>query len=207
MVKNMDAMSVIIKAARNDALKRHSEALHEGIKKLKTFVCTVCAKAFLSKHELKYHIESKHENIRYNCDKCDKGFRRQRSCKEHIQRCKIRNKLPPQSISEKLPKSNLAKPIDPPQSTLENQSQARLPELIDLICNHCEKNYGTKEELEMHIKSMNEGKLFSCSQCNYSSFYRCNIYFHIDSQHFYELTNHLSAFLVFFSFSFSYDLT
>ena len=39
-----------------------------------TIVISVKKALLLSKRHLKTHIQSVHENVRYNCDHCDKSF-------------------------------------------------------------------------------------------------------------------------------------
>ena len=66
-------------------LKRHIAQVHGGEDK-KFYVCEYqdCPAVYTRNDKLKKHIASIHENLRFNCDHCDKSFFRKESLNAHV---------------------------------------------------------------------------------------------------------------------------
>ena len=56
----------VTNVAINQALKRHIEVKHEGVK----YNCSKCSFKSRSRSHLNEHTKVEHEGVQYNCDKC-----------------------------------------------------------------------------------------------------------------------------------------
>ena len=59
-------------------IRKHAAYIHQNAEHKNSFKtgnnCEKCNKSFASKSNLNAHIKSVHENVRYNCNKCDKSY-------------------------------------------------------------------------------------------------------------------------------------
>ena len=55
-------------------------------KKAPVITCTECCVSFLTQFQLNKHKQSKHSNLIFNCQSCDKSFTSNASLKAHVTR-------------------------------------------------------------------------------------------------------------------------
>ena len=67
----------------NRQLQDHINIVH---KKEPVITCTECCVSFLTQFQLNKHKQSKHSNLIFNCQSCDKSFTSNASLKAHVTR-------------------------------------------------------------------------------------------------------------------------
>ena len=73
-----------IKLSTKASLNSHIDLIHNMIPR-KGVDCKECGK-FMSKGNLKFHINSVHEKIRYKCNQCNNEFTQESSLRMHVKR-------------------------------------------------------------------------------------------------------------------------
>ena len=95
--------------------------------------------------DLKEHIKSVHENVRYNCDKCGKSYSQKGTLTKHIQ-----------SVHE-----HIRYKCDKCDKTfsLKTVLKAHIQSVHDNFrykCEKCDKNFTRKDNLNFHMKHIHE---------------------------------------------------
>ena len=106
--------------------------------------CDKCGKSFSQKGTLNSHIQGVHENIRYNCEKCDKSFSQKGTLTKHIQ-----------SVHEH----------------------------IRYKCDKCDKTFSLKTVLKAHIQSVHDNFRYKCEKCDKNFTRKDNLNFHMKHIH------------------------
>ena len=91
--------------------------------------CDKCEKSFTRKSDLTRHIQSVHDKIRYNCNQCAKSFSERGTLKRHI------------------------------KSAHEN---------VRYNCDKCDKSFAQNGDLNRHIKFVHEILRYNCDLCKQS---------------------------------------
>jgi len=127
-------------------LKKHIEAVHEGIK---SFKCDICDYECALKGNLKHHIASVHQGIKpFKCKLCDYEFSKHSSLKRHIE-----------SVHERI-KSFNCKLCDFKTATkcsLKEHIESVHERIKSFNCNICGFKTTIKHSLKEHMKSVHEG--------------------------------------------------
>ena len=126
---------------------RLADDLKEHIKSVHENVrynCDKCGKSFSQKGTLNSHIQGVHENIRYNCEKCDKSFSQKGTLTKHIQ-----------SVHEH----------------------------IRYKCDKCDKTFSLKTVLKAHIQSVHDNFRYKCEKCDKNFTRKDNLNFHMKHIH------------------------
>ena len=121
--------------------------------------CSECDKQYAGPEGLKYHVQSVHKGIRYNCNQCDdKMFTSKCQLKRHIEAIheNIRYACD-QCAKQFTDEDNLKKHI-------ENKHEG-----IKYPCNHCDYQAPVKKALGIHIRSVHEGVKHPCTLCEYKA--------------------------------------
>ena len=69
------------KASRQDNLRRHTQAVHNGIK----YFCELCECHAITEGDFKKHKESIHKGVKYSCDQCEHQKTQKKRLKKHKQ--------------------------------------------------------------------------------------------------------------------------
>ena len=141
------------------SLKAHKITVHE---KQRNYKCNTCEKYFLSKANLKNHMDShitKSGEKNHACESCGKAFSLLKYLKKHtyeyhegrVHNCEICGK----SFSNS---NNVKKHIKEIHETKDRKKTFK--------CDKCEKSYFLRINLESHIVSVHENrKDYSCDVC------------------------------------------
>ena len=165
--------------------------------------CKQCSEKFLTKPDLKHHIQSVHGGIRFECTICNEQFLGLTNVKSHIQsihsgqggvrfscgqcgyKCSDRSQL---SRHIKTVHEGLRFPCNqcPQQFTKRCNLKTHILAVHDLVkfeCEECGFKTTHKSHLRMHIKSTHKGIMYSCSHCDYKAAYKSHVDLHRRSVH------------------------
>mgnify|MGYP001299730306 CR=1 FL=1 len=132
--------------------------------------CDKCGKSFSQKGTLNSHIQGVHENIRYNCEKCDKSYSWKKYLYTHIKRThgNVRH------TCDKCDKSFS-------QKGYLNIHIQSVHEHIRYKCDKCDNTFSLKSGLKTHVKSVHENFRYKCEKCNRGFTRKDNLKFHINA--------------------------
>ena len=156
-----------------DDSKNRSITKEENTVQGKSLNCKQCEKVFRAESSLKKHIESIHDKIKYDCNRCDYKATRKENINRHIRyfhegivdhHCPICNKGFMMGIEVKY-------------------HIKRHHEGIKEKCDFCEKEFLSKQVLKNHIQVVHEGKTFDCDLCSYKANSKQVLDNHIKSKH------------------------
>ena len=114
----------------------------------------------------------RHEGVRYDCDHCDKQFKRQDRLHHHIKSAHEGVKYVCNQCGHKATR----------QSDLKNHIKT-IHEGIKYDCNECDKQYTDQSTLRKHILSSHKGVKYACNQCSYEAKLQKQVKTHIQSVH------------------------
>ena len=180
-VKELDGSSAG-KKSPNIKLK-----VHDGKKRAKKHLCTICDFKSSDIHNLRTHTECVHEGKKpYLCSFCGKSFGHPSTLQQHVilvhekkknHNCHLCNyttgirshlNLHIAGVHEKK-KTHKCSLCD--YSALGSQNLKKhiesVHEKIRIPCNYCDATFTRKESLNIHIASVHEGKKpYNCSMCD-----------------------------------------
>ena len=134
--------------------------------------CDKCEKSFSRKFDLSDHVRVVHENIRHNCDKCEKSFTRKTNLNEHIQAVHENVRYSCDGCEDSFSqKKNL------------NEHLRNVHENVRYSCNICEKSFSLKNYLRKHIRNVHENVRHSCDKCEKSFAWKTNLNEHLRIVH------------------------
>ena len=114
----------------------------------------------------------RHEGVRYDCDHCDKQFKRQDRLHHHIKSAHEGVKYVCNQCGHKATR----------QSDLKNHIKT-IHEGIKYDCDECDKQYTDQSTLRKHILSSHKGVKYACNQCSYEAKLQKQVKTHIQSVH------------------------
>lgn len=122
----------------------------------KVFKCDQCSKAFSHKKTLVHHVQNIHNKVvRFNCNKCGKGFYAKSPCDAHEARCLNEKKFACGLCHQKFYTAS-----DVTQHVKNSHSEGE-----KLKCLHCEKTFQTKETLRVHLMNLQRDRKYICKLC------------------------------------------
>lgn len=165
-----------------------------------------CHKQQNSASSLQYHIESVHEDSKYNCDLCSMEFSHQRILNNHIKNVHERKAKYNCSICDKeyLSQNGLTKhelshikhqmekihKCDKCEFKTHDKDSLRAHQKVHdtkrYACKDCNKEYKKKETLMWHWKKQHsdqDHKSFHCSSCEFKTHHRPNLTMHVNTVH------------------------
>ena len=172
----------------------------EENKRKKSTICKICNKKFTLLRNLKTHIESVHDKIKFPCLQCEKQFTQKIHLKEHTNAfhgdvtfdCKYCKK----QFKHRKARSNHIKLIHEGVNYPCNQcefvslSKNGLTYHIQVkhedakyFCDECDQNFSLKATLAFHIESVHRGVKYECNQCSYNSKRKSQLQKHIKFIH------------------------
>ena len=132
--------------------KAHNKIVSED--KTYKFECQQCDKAYKRKNHLKEHIQSFHEGVKYLCHQCDQEFTDQSSLRRHIQSVhKGVTYACDHCDYQATQQSNLTKHFQSVHTMYVHEVDGNS---FKFECQQCEKVYKRKDHLRKHIKSAHE---------------------------------------------------
>ena len=131
--------------------------------------CDKCEKIFSHKTSLNYHIKSAHMNVRYHCDKCEKSFSHKTTLNAHIKSVHKNVRYHCNECKKSFTyKTNKRAHI---KSALHIKNTLKY---FRYFCDKCGQSFSEKSTLNAHIKSVHENLRYNCNQSE-ESFYHNQI--------------------------------
>ncbi len=138
-------------------------------------ICKQCNKIYVSKGNLKRHIDVKHNNIKYKCTQCDKIYSYKSDLVKHAHvqhlhtfeyKCNICNKTYTSN-------PNLKRHIDTKHNNIQYE------------CTKCDKIYNNKSTLTKHIERKHNPnfKVHGCKLCDKVYTQKGHLNRHIEEKH------------------------
>jgi len=138
----------------------------------KPFKCLQCDFQAANKGHFRYHLQSKHEGIKYPCQQCDYLARTSTYLQHHMKSKHEGIKYPCQQCDY--------------QATSSSHLQVHIRskhEGIKYPCQQCDYQATQACSLKVHIKSKHEGTKYPCQQCDYQATASSSLQLHIKSKH------------------------
>lgn len=131
------------------------------------FECKICSKKYLTKTNLKKHIDSFHNKVlNYFCDICGKGFYESTFLKIHRSSVHVDSRDYECSICKKTFKTDSAVKVHVQNVHLDPASKKVVLKRDSLItCDICGKNLVSKTVLENHMKIHSDECSYECKIC------------------------------------------
>ena len=134
--------------------------------------CQQCDLKYTAKCQLKNHIMSAHEGIRYQCDECERKFTMKSSIRKHKRNMHNKQHLCEQCNFEAVYKADLKKHI-----------KLMHPVLNDKYCDKCNSKFASLDTLRTHKLVVHEEFSYSCKSCDFKASHLKKLTLHMSSVH------------------------
>ncbi|RVE52640.1 hypothetical protein evm_002759 [Chilo suppressalis] len=157
-------------------------ANHERLHVTEGFICDICGKRFLFRHQIIDHLKYHNEENSFICDVCGRGFKRNNNLKQHIQtrhdssnvKCTHCNKMFKNTMSLKVHLRELT--CEKPYKCDVCLKCFRAPSLLkshmvwhqdirSFACGECGLTYKSKQGLKTHMLKHTGHLPHKCVQC------------------------------------------
>ena len=192
------------KSTRESGVYNHTNSVHKGKKVIKKssssserdFICEYCKKEFKRKDHKQIHIERIHLNLEFSCEICDYKVKDAFRLKKHTEIVHKNNvsipNLKQEAIQIQKHKNEDEKEKSPFDPLSDFKSEVKVDKAKgekitasdkSIICNQCDKQISSKDNLKRHIESVHEKKKYFCGQCDYKVKTAALLNKHIKSTH------------------------
>jgi len=138
----------------------------------KSLSCELCDKTFRFPNELRHHVQSFHEGIKFCCDKCDKTFATRYSLSKHAASAHEGKKYTCEFCKKGFTdRSNMRKHIK------SIHQKVRYP------CQFCDRHFSQNCHLQSHIRSFHHKVRVICRLCDKLFTRKDHLLAHFKSRH------------------------